>query len=167
MTTKTKVILAIVALAASFALGRYTVPTKIEKVVEIREIVKEVEKKESKTDTQRNKRKETITTVTEHPDGRKVTETRVIETTETDKKSQSGSTTVTESEKESKSKEVTERSGGKVSIAVLGGVSPTNWASGPSLGGHVQKEILGPVTAGAFYIGTGGGVGGLSLGLNF
>lgn len=165
MTTKTKVILAIVALAVSFALGRYTVPTKIEKVVEVREIVKEVEKKESKTDTQRNKRKETITTVTEHPDGRKVTETRVIETTETDKKSQSGSTTVTESEKESKSKEIVERASSRWSASVLVGIPYSNWAAGPTYGGHVSKEILGPITAGAWVLGSG--VGGLSLGLNF
>jgi hypothetical protein len=165
MTTKTKVILTLAALATTFAVGRYTVPTKIVKEIEVREIIKEVVKEVTKTDTQRNKRKETTTTVTEHPDGRKTTETRVIETTETDRKTESGSTTVTDTEKESKSKEIVERSSGRWAASVLVGVPYSNWAAGPTYGGSLSREVFGPITAGAWALGSG--VGGLSLGLNF
>lgn len=170
MTTKTKVILAIVAvnaLATAFAFGRYTAPEKIVKEVETKvvEVIKEVKVESGKTDTSRNKRVEKVVTETVYPDGRKVTETRTIETTETERKTEKEVTEgkETERETESKSTETIKYARNAWTLSVLGGVDRNQ--VGLIYGAHAQKEILGPINGGLW--GLSSGVFGVSLGLQF
>ncbi len=163
MTTKTKVILTLAALATAFAAGRWLSPTKIEKVVEIHEVVKEVEKKTGTTDTQRNKRVEKTITETVSPDGTRTITTRIVETTDTDRKSATDSTSTTDTETNSKSTEVVEYKRSSWSVLALGGVDSSSWK--PVYGAHISKTILGPISVGGW--GLSSGVGGVSIGLQF
>lgn len=150
METKTKVIIGAIALAVTFALGRYTVPIKT--VTEIKYV--EVDKKVDQTDS--SKKTHTTTTIVQAPDGSKTT--TIVQDT--------GSTTKsTETEQKSDSSDTikTVSRASNITISGLGGVDFTRGV--PMYGLSVSRPILGPITAGAWLLTPG--VVGVSLGLSF
>lgn len=160
MTTKSKIIIASIALLTSYAFGRWSAPEKVKIETKIVEVEKKTET--SKTDTDRNKHKETTVTETTRPDGTKETTTKTVEDTQTDRKtntSKTDDTTITES----KSKEVT-YSSSKVTVSALAGVNVLKGGL-PDYGASLTKPILGPITVGAFAFQSG--MVGCSLGLTF
>lgn len=152
MNTKTKAVLAAVALAVAFASGRYLTPTKV--VTEIKTV--EVEKKTSESD--KNKHKETTIIEVAKPDGTKETTTKTVEDTDSKK-----STTDETAKSSDQTKEVT-REGSRLSISALAGTDVTNWAAGPIYGAHVSKDLLGPISIGVW--GLTNKTGGISIGLS-
>jgi hypothetical protein len=138
------------ALVLGLAIGRYSLPAKIEtKVVE-------VEKKQTETD--RDKHKETTTVTKELPDGTKETTTKTTEDTNTKR--------TAETNKTSESESTRTYGGAKTTISVLGGITGVPGSvGGPIYGLSVTKNILGPIVGGAF--GLTNGTVGVSLGLEF
>lgn len=160
MKTRYKVIIMIVSLATAYAFGRFSAPEKIK----IETKVVEIEKKDKKIakDIEKNKRKDTKTVRITKPTGEKVVIIREIEDSSLDVKTRSN-------EKEEKlkaeaSKKEEQKTQGRVTVSVLGGVDITN-PNKIIYGGSVTKPILGPVTIGLF--GLTDGVCGGSIGLQF
>lgn len=147
MTTKTKVIIAASGLLVAFAFGRYTasnvasVQTSIDKDIST--------DKHTNTDTKKT------TTITEEPDGKKVTviteDTKIESDRSTDTKIKTDQT-------------VTMAKKSLINISALASVDVNNGFI-PVYGISANKELLGPITVGAF--GFTNGVVGLSLGINF
>lgn len=159
MSTKSKLILAIVALTASYGFGRWSAPEKIR----VETIIKEVEKKvdDTKTSTDRDKHKTTTVTETVKPDGTKQTVTTTTEDTQTHKGTEGHSTT--ENEKDSSTlKEIT-RATAKVTVSAMYGMPFIGGL--PYYGGMISKPIFGPITVGAFYLSPD--IIGVTLGLTF
>lgn len=136
MTTKTKVIVAVISLATAYGFGRWSAPEKIK--IETKTVTVEVttEKKETDKDTHK---KTTVKEVTK-PDGSKEKITEIVEdtTTKTKTKSKDKVSEVTES--------VTEKtySTSKVTVLALAGVPITGGL--PDFGLSVSKPILGPIS---------------------
>lgn len=151
MSTKTKVIIVVVAMAASFALGRYTVPEK--KTEEKRTVVEKRKKKRKDT----RKKVEIIKKEVIKPDGTKTVDTVINKTTDT--------TTKTEEKgrKEDTSKVVTIRGDSKATISILNGIDINSWNY--VYGASLTKPVLGPFTLGVF--GMSNGTAGASIGLTF
>lgn len=140
-------VIAILALVGAYALGRYTSPVKVEtKIVE-------VEKKQ--TETERDKRKETTTTVVEKPDGTKETVTRTVEDTSTRKSTETNRNTDTETSKT--------YAGPKTYVGGLSGIDTANGSV--FYGAQVNRQVLGPVSVGGFFL-TNKTLG-VSIGLQF
>lgn len=163
MSTKAKVITSVIVITSAFALGRYTVPTKVITETKIVEVEKKTEDK--KQDVEKNTKKRTETTETVKPNGEKTTTTVVTEETNTDKKTDKISTTDKTTDSESKKEVVSGQD--KVTISLLGGVQLFNNNGINSLvyGLGISKPVLGPITIGAF--GFNDGRVGCSLGLTF
>lgn len=162
MSVKYKIIIALVAVLTAFAFGRYSAPEKVK--IETRTI--EVEKKTTDTNktVDRNKRLKTVTVIEERPDGTKVTTTTT--TVDTDTKSNTDTATKDDIAKNTETTKETTRGGNRVTISALAGAKVSfsdPWT--PVYGGMVNKELLGPITIGAF--GLSDGVGGVALGLTF
>lgn len=149
MSTKTKVLLSLLALTVSFASGRFLMPAKVVTVVK----TVEVEKKTAEAD----KHKETTVVEIVNKDGSKETTTKTVE--DNKKTSTDDKAIATES-----TKTVT-KGGSRLSIYALGGVDLNNFAGGPLYGAHVSKDILGPISIGLF--GLSSGVAGASIGISF
>jgi hypothetical protein len=156
-----------------FASGRWLAPTKIEikKEIVTVESTKKEETKNVSTDASRDKRVEKVITEIVRPDGTRETSTRVVEDSRTVRQSDSAAVNRETSDKASteKSSETIERSSGKLSIALLGGASPS-LSNGLNLGPleygvHVQRNFIDPVTIGVWVISAGSG--GISIGLMF
>ncbi len=161
MSTKTKVILATIALLVSFAVGRYTVPEKIRTEKQIVEVEKKTETKESEAN--RNKHKETKVVEVVKPDGTKETTTTTTEDTQTDKKTnQQDNTQSTNTTTETK--EVTFGTQ-KTTLAFMAGARLSLDAQTPILGAQVYKPVLGPIGIGVWYL-TNQTIG-ASIGLSF
>jgi hypothetical protein len=155
MSTKYKVLIAVVGLAVSFAVGRYTTPVKVK--TEIKTV--EVDHKKEDLNINQDKHKETVVTETVKPDGTKEIITKTVE----DTKREAEKTSETENQiNKDRTKEVT-RSSGKITISVLGAGDIRR--SGFYYGAHVSKEILGPISLGVF--GLSSGVAGCSVGISF
>jgi hypothetical protein len=157
MSTKTIIIVFVVAVACAFASGRLLAPVKVvTKVVE-------VEKKVETTATQKDEHKETTVVETQRPDGTKQTTTKIVEDASTHAK-----TAETDQTNKSSVSEVT-RDSSSLSISLLAGAPLTlNGGLGvglPAYGVHVSKRILGPISVGAF--GFSNGLAGVSVGLSF
>lgn len=147
---RNKIILAIIALLAAFAFGRFSAPETIKTV--------EVEKKTADTVIDKDKHKDTIVIEVIKPDGTKTITTQIKEDTKTniDKHIEMDKSKTTEET----------RSSSKVTIQALAGANVTHLTSDPLVyGGSISKPILGPVTLGAF--GLSNGVAGFSMGLTF
>jgi hypothetical protein len=151
MTTKTKVIIGTVALASSFALGRYTVPEK--KTEEKKSVVSKQKRKRRNTD----KKVQIIKKETIKPDGTKTTETVI------NKDSKTSTVTDEKGKKEDTSKVAIIRGDSKVTISMLNGLDINSWKY--VYGASLIKPILGPLTLGIF--GLSNGTFGGSLGLTF
>lgn len=154
MTTKTKVIISTVVILISFAAGRFSSPEKIK----IETKIVEVEKKISKTDKKKDTRVKVVTV--ERPDGTKET-TKTIESTAT-----SQNTSASSKSSDSHSVNETTRSSSRLNLSVLGGVSYSPFVGvKPVVGGHISKDIVGPISVGIW--GTSNIEGGISLGVTF
>lgn len=163
MTLKTKVGIAAISLLVAFGFGRFSAPTKVIKEIETK--IVEVKVEESKTDTSKNRRVEKIITETTHPDGTKVVETRIVDASQTERTTEKETQTARVDER--KETEITVRSSFTTSVSALAGIQGSGMGVLPTVvyGAHVQRQILGPISAGAFGFTTG--VIGLSLGLQF
>lgn len=148
---KIKIVVLVSVSAIAFTVGRYTVPTK----VRIETKIVEVEKKT--TDSESSKHKETEIITIKNPDGSEKTTTKIIEDSNKQKKTESDSAKNTNSSTE------TTKSGPSINLAALGGWDLSSQK--PVYGALVSKQILGPVTIGAFGL-SNGSVGG-SVGVQF
>lgn len=158
------------ALLLGFSFGRWAAPTKIEYKKEIVTTEKKSTDTEDKknTDLERNKKMRKIIVEIVRPDGTKETTTRYVENTETKKSTDQLTKTKEEYEKETKEIEtkIVENAKSTVHLSALAGhdVTKLTMPQKPSYGGHIQKNILGPITAGLF--GLTNGTCGVSLGLS-
>lgn len=160
MTTKTSVIISAVAMLGAFAAGRWAAPEKIR--IETKTVEVERKTEQTKTDTERDRRRETVVTEVERPDGTKERTTKTVEETQTTKKTDR---TATDDIKTTQStSEETTRGTSKVTISALAGI-PTTAPGVPVYGLHVSKPILGPITVG--FWGLSDTTVGCSLGLTF
>jgi hypothetical protein len=157
MQRKTKIIIAVVAVATAFATGRYTVPTKVIEVTKVVEVEKKTKDKDQKVDKDTKK----TTTIVEEPTGKKTT--TIVEE---DKVNKDTSTKETDDKTKTDNsfKEVLKSSPLSVS-ALFGGPLPGSGPFQMVYGLHVSKQVLGPITVGAF--GMTNRTVGFSLGLNF
>lgn len=160
MTTKVKVIIAVVALATAFATGRFTCPTKVKTVTQIQIVEKKAE--EDKSTTVNTDHKKVVIVKETHPDGSTKTTTTITDDSKTNTATDDTKTDQTTTN-ETQTREVT-REVGKLNVSVLAGTSFTH-VSGVVYGASVTRPLFGPITAGAW--GLTNGTGGLSVGLNF
>jgi hypothetical protein len=127
----------------SFAFGRYSAPT--------------IPNSTTKTETQKDVQKDTdthkTTTVTETPDGKKIT--TIIEDTTTKSNSQTDT---------KKDQTIQAPKTSVINISALAGLD-TGRGFVPTYGISASKELIGPITVGAF--GLTNGTIGLSVGVNF
>lgn len=137
------------ALAAAFAVGRYTVPTKTVTKIEEKIVEKEVIKWKEKEVKNEDKDVETVIVETTYPDGTVKKETRIIDkgkikvTFEAEGSSESEKSKVTSILKS----EVKENANWNVSL--LAGSENLKYNEF-IYGVHVQKTVLGPFSVGAF-----------------
>lgn len=171
MPTRTKILIAILALLIAFAFGRFTAPAK---VVQTKEKTTTSEQTKEQTtnasqDAERNRHIERTTTEITKPDGTREVVTKVTEDSSTSRSSQSTTDNRQESSQASSEKSSKEITYGrdKVTIAALGGVSISfaNGFGAPVYGAIISKPILGPITVGIW--GLSNGVGGAAIGLTF
>lgn len=143
----TKVIIASAVVLVAFASGRYSAYTKPDISI------KTDETKQTNTDTDKDTHK--VTTVTKTPDGKSVT-TIVEDTTTNTKKTTDSTKTVDQI--------VTQPKHSLINISALASLDTADGFK-PVYGISANKELIGPITVGAF--GLTNGVIGLSVGLNF
>lgn len=160
MTTKTKIICAIIGFVASFAFGRYLAPTKIK--IEEHTVTVDKSKDSKSVDTDINKHKETVVKEIVRPDGTKETTTTVTEDTVASRDSKEKSSSDKSTDKTT-SKEIT-RSTGRLNISALASVDTTQ-PSTPTYGVAVTRDVIGPISIGVF--GFTNKTFGASLGLSF
>lgn len=144
MNLKTKIVLGLISLAITFALGRYT---KNQDTV----IKQETEDEKNK---EKDKDKKKVTVIIKKPDGTEIT--KIIE--ETKIREKETQRTVDKLYQEVKSRT------GLVNVSALIGTEHIRQLT-PVYGLSVSKEILGPVTVGAWGM-TNSSIG-VSLGVNF
>ena len=140
MTRNQYIIVGVLILLAAAA-GRFLSPEKIV----TKTVTVEVEKTNTKQDS-------TTIKVTK-PDGT-ITETT---TTKTETNTTTNSTNKTET--------IVQGKKSSLNVSALAGINVTNPAGGIIFGGHISKQILGPVSIGVF--GLSNGTAGLSVGLQF
>lgn len=143
MTSQSKVIISVIVLAVVFTAGRQSVPEKIKteiQTVEVEKVVTVVKKE--------------IVTIKENPDGSK--ETTIITDTTTDSKTNTNASNQTTEET---------KKGKKLNVSILAGTSPSFNLTELVYGASISKELIGPVTVGAWAL-TNKSIG-LSVGLNF
>lgn len=165
----------VVAIAASmligYAFGRWTTPTKIEIKKEVVTVEKKVLDTEElkRIESERNKKLRTITVEIKRPDGTIEKTTRHVESTTTNRTSNNQITIKEETQVETRTTEskVVENKKTGVTISAMSGIDVTNISVPlkPIYGGHVQKNVFGPIGVGAF--GMSNGVCGFSLDLSF
>jgi hypothetical protein len=143
--SKNQIIIVIVLIAASFAVGRYS--ARANKTV--------VQTTQAKTDEEKDTHTRTTITDTKKPDGTD-TKVEIIDQVQNDD-TQSTATSQTQTTITSKSS--------ILNISVLGANDFHAGLFAPTYGLSVTKEVLGPVTVGAF--GLMNGTIGVSVGLNF
>ena len=143
MDTKYKVIAGTAVVLVSFAFGRYSAP----------KIADSTTKTETQKDVQKDTDTHKITTVTETPDGKKVT--TITEDTTTKSNSQTDT---------KKDQTITAPKSSVINISALAGLD-TGRGFVPTYGISASKELIGPIAVGAF--GLTNGTIGISVGVNF
>jgi len=148
MDTKYKVIIGSVVILSAFAVGRYTVPTKVvekEKLVyKDRVVVKKIYEK----DTTKKNDKITIKLVTIKPDGTKTIETKIVDKGEMIVSENGKVDVVKETEITKETEKTTESSHDQWLLSVVVKANINNPV--PDYGLQVQRRILGPFHLGAF-----------------
>jgi hypothetical protein len=147
LNTKTKIIGAVVLLAIAFASGRYSVQSP---TVKLKESLVAV----TQTNTEKTDHKKVV--IDKKPDG-EVT-TTITDDTATDTQKTSDVTTKV-------SETITPSKVGTLNISALGALDFSSRLPVPTYGLSITKEVLGPVTVGAF--GLMNGVAGVSVGISF
>jgi 23S rRNA pseudoU1915 N3-methylase RlmH len=130
----------VIIIVIAFYCGKYSAPERIKTEIKVVEVEKEVKKSEHKT-----------IKIKQNKDGSK--ETIIISDTNTEEKSKEKTT--------EEKKEIIRNAKTNISLLV-GGAYPI---SGPHYGLSVQRQLIGPITLGAW--GTTNNNFGLSIGLNF
>jgi len=159
METSDKIKAAIIAAAVlgAFAAGRYTAPAKVKVETKTVEVEKKVEQKE------RDRHRETVIVEVTKPDGTRERTSKTVEDTETKTQKTDNLSTST-----SQLSEVT-RKNSVLAVSLLAGARPEfsgGFSVGPFVyGAHVSKQVLGPISLGAW--GLTSGEFGLSAGLQF
>lgn len=148
MDTKTKVILSVVVVTVAFAFGRYTAPS---------DTVKTKETQQTDTNTQTDTTTKKTTTIEEDPSGKK--KTTIEEDTTTTTKKEKNKTTNIEQSVTPSNKDILNVS----ALVATDGFSLSNIT--PVYGVSVTKNLLGPITVGAF--GLTNKTIGVSIGVNF
>ncbi len=146
-----------------FAFGRFMAPTRVETTKENTSVTAETTKTDTRTDTDRDRHREVTTTERVKPDGSRETITKTVEDTSTKRTTDTDRTDTGTTSTTSRETKVVERSSGQVAVSFLAGFKFSD--PGPRYGLHVQRNILGPITAGAF--GFASGEAGVSVGLSF
>jgi hypothetical protein len=143
---KTKIIISVVVILTAFAAGRYSVQ---------KPAVTTIEDKHTDTEVHKDKDVHKITTITKDPDGKTVTTIVEDSTTHTDKDR------TTDSHLD---QQVTPAKTNTLHLAAMAG---TQLGHGlvPAYGLSVSKQVLGPITVGAF--GFNNGLVGVTVGLDF
>lgn len=147
ISTRTKVITSIVVVITSFAVGRYSANTK----PDVHTVIDKTQ--DIKQDTDKDTHK--TTTITKTPDGKEVT--TITEDTVIDTKKDTDTTTHVD-------QTVTQPKNSLINISALASLDTADGFK-PVYGISANKELIGPVTIGAF--GLTNGVIGLSVGVNF
>lgn len=152
LSLKNKIIIASIALLTAFAFGRYSVSTA--PTVKTEDQTKIQDQKASDKDTHT----QTTITTTKQPNGtvQTVEKIDVVTTTKSTEKKDT---------QEDFKQTITPLKQSKVNISILAANDFSKVQILPTYGLSVNKEILGPITVGAF--GFTNGTIGLSLGLNF
>jgi len=155
---KTKIAIAVVALLAAFAAGRYLTPEKIQ-------IVTQTVTAEKKTDvTNTDDKKNTVTVVHEVRSPNGIVDTTTT-TTVSDKRDTSSRSTDSKSESTMVDKTIT-TSSSKVTVSALAGAKIVDPGVNPLVYGvSLTKPILGPITVGVW--GLSNSTIGASIGLTF
>jgi len=155
MNTKTKILVVIVYTLVIFAVGRYTVPTKvIEKTHNDQETTKN-----KNTNVKEKKDRKKTTVITKKPNGEVVT----IITDETTQDKDSSTKTNSDTKKESDTfKEIVKAS--PLNISALMGANLSSKEFQQIYGLSVNKQLIGPITVGIF--GFNNGTLGVSVGIN-
>jgi cytoskeletal protein RodZ len=146
MTIKTKIIASLVVVLVAFASGRYSVSNPT---------VKTHETTQTDSETKIDKNTHKVTTITEDKTGKKVTTITEDTDTKADKTKDSVKTI---------DQTVTPQKTGTVNISALAGFGLDSGIQ-PVYGLSVSKELIGPITVGAF--GLTNRTLGISVGLNF
>lgn len=143
---KTKIIIGTVVLLTAFAAGRYSVQ---------KPAVTTIEDKHTDTEVHKDKDTHKITTITKEPDGK--TTTTIVE----------DSNTHTDKDKSTDSHLDQKITPQKISTLHLAAMAGTQLGHGlvPAYGLLVSKQVLGPITVGAF--GFNNGLVGVTVGLDF
>jgi len=161
MTRKYKIVLGIVVVSLSYALGRYTAPVKIKTETKVVEVEKKTESKQK--DISKDTHKTTTTIIERSPDGATKETTIVDEKTDYDKKTKSD--TLDSKTNLSDTKKEVEKERGHTTIFAMSGIDVKNPSNGLSYGLGVNRSILGPITIGVW--GMSNGIAGCSIGLEF
>lgn len=158
MSLKTKVLIVAGAIVLAFAAGRYSAPGSIKTEAKNEQSEEKKTKEKEETNTERRKITKEIT----RPDGTK--ETTVVDEEIVKKKKSDATSEKTKETNVVKTEET--RSGSKLTVSALAGAKiKFSGPLEPVYGGMVSKEILGPVSIGAF--GLSNGVGGVAVGVSF
>jgi hypothetical protein len=149
---KRVIVLSILALGVVYAFGRYSAPNK----VEIHEVEKVVYQEKLVQDKSVNKR--STTTVTEHPDGTKIT------TTTTEASRDTHTQRDTDLAKDTEKTRIETRNLG-MRFELLGGLDVTRPMDGYIVGAHVSTTLIGPLNIGVWALSNK--TAGISAGLQF
>jgi len=136
MTTRTKYLLAALAVLVAFATGRWSAPDHIK--IQTVEVDKKTDNKKVEDDTH----KTTTITETQKPDGTETTIT-VITDDSIDKITDKS----TEDDEKTTTKEIDKSS--PTTLSVLGGIKPFS-SSSPIYGAQVYRPVIGPLGIGVW-----------------
>lgn len=146
MQTKSWLILSTVILILGLAIGRYSLPARIETKEVIKTIT--VEKKTDDKVTTKNNDKVLVTTVTKFPDGRIVTETKLVDkstTTVVDNKKDNIDTKTEDSKESTTIYEVN-----RYHLGLMAGKDITDLTKAPTFGIELDKKFIGPISLGVY-----------------
>lgn len=144
MSNKTKVIIAALSLLVSFAVGRYTA-----------NVTKTVSTDKQTTVTDDKNTETTTSTEIYKPDGTKTITTVTIDNSDT---------TENHTDQE-KTTQTVAKASAQYNLSILGGIYAQSTINPLVYGASINKEILGPVTGGAWILSNG--TFGVSVGVNF
>jgi hypothetical protein len=163
MTTKNWIITVVIVGATGVAIGRYTVPKKV--TIQTQTVA--TDKVNTKTDDKTNvkKHKDEVIVTVKKPDGTVETTTKISEDTNTGK--DIAATTSVDTTDKSDTKKETISQSGHLNLSFMVGANPFNFTGSPGViyGGHVTRDILGPINIGIW--GLSNGSCGASVGLTF
>jgi uncharacterized protein YchJ len=168
ISIKTAAIATVLLLGIGYLSGKYTTPAKVVTKIEEKIVEKEVVKTKVDTSVREKKNREYIIVETTSPDGTIRRERRFIDKGETTTDTSKVNVSTTERDTELKSSTETVNSKNLWNVSALATMSHTDsdfLRGNISYGAHVQRQILGPISVGAF--GLTNKTYGLSLGVSF